>query len=87
MNDEPIDMEKLDKEAFELLGKILTIREREVVALSYGLNGYDVYTLAEVGRIFKITKERARQIRDKALSKLKKVKEEPENYLWIKLGI
>jgi RNA polymerase primary sigma factor len=53
----------------ELL-KTLTFREREIVKLRYGLtDGYN-YTLEEVGRIFKVTRERVRQIEAKALKKL-----------------
>jgi len=48
----------------------LTHREKEIVKLRYGLgNGY-TYTLEEVGRIFKVTRERVRQIEAKALRKL-----------------
>ena len=48
----------------------LTFREREIVRLRFGLaDGYS-YTLEEVGNIFKITRERARQIEVKAVRKL-----------------
>ncbi len=50
--------------------KTLTYREREIIKLRYGLeNGYS-YTLEEVGRIFKVTRERVRQIEAKAVQKL-----------------
>lgn len=50
--------------------KRLSYREREIIKLRYGIgNGYS-YTLEEVGRIFKCTRERARQIEKKALDKL-----------------
>ncbi len=50
--------------------KSLTFREREIIKLRYGLgNGYS-YTLEETGRIFKVTRERIRQIESKALNKL-----------------
>ncbi|MEN0109320.1 MAG: sigma-70 family RNA polymerase sigma factor [Planctomycetota bacterium] len=53
----------------ELL-KTLTYREREIIRLRYGLaDGYS-YTLEEVGRIFKVTRERVRQIEAKAVAKL-----------------
>ncbi len=53
----------------ELL-KTLTYREREIIRLRYGLvDGYS-YTLEEVGRIFKVTRERVRQIEAKAVKKL-----------------
>ncbi len=54
----------------ELL-KTLTFREREIIRLRYGLvDGYS-YTLEECGRIFKVTRERVRQIEAKAVAKLK----------------
>jgi RNA polymerase primary sigma factor len=48
----------------------LTFREREIVRLRYGLADGYCYTLEEVGRIFKVTRERVRQIEAKAVSKL-----------------
>ena len=53
----------------ELL-KTLTYREREIVRLRYGLDDGYTYTLEEVGRIFRVTRERVRQIEAKALRKL-----------------
>jgi RNA polymerase primary sigma factor len=54
----------------ESLLKTLTFREREIIRLRYGLgDGYN-YTLEEVGRIFKVTRERVRQIEAKAVRKL-----------------
>ncbi|WDQ19050.1 sigma-70 family RNA polymerase sigma factor [Rhodopirellula sp. P2] len=53
----------------ELL-KTLTFREREIIRLRYGLvDGYS-YTLEECGRIFKVTRERVRQIEAKAVAKM-----------------
>jgi RNA polymerase primary sigma factor len=50
--------------------KTLTFREREIIRLRYGLaDGYS-YTLEEVGRIFRVTRERVRQIEAKAVAKL-----------------
>ena len=61
--------ELLRKEIGKLL-KTLTYREREIIKLRYGLeNGYS-YTLEEVGRIFRVTRERVRQIEQKAVQKL-----------------
>ena len=59
----------LRKEIGNLL-KVLTYREREIIKLRYGLeNGYS-YTLEEVGRIFQVSRERVRQIEQKAVEKL-----------------
>ena len=50
--------------------KTLTYREREIIKLRFGLGDGYSYTLEETGRIFKVTRERIRQIEAKALHKL-----------------
>ena len=40
----------------------LTYREREIIKLRYGIGDGYTYTLEEVGRIFKVTRERVRQV-------------------------
>jgi RNA polymerase primary sigma factor len=58
------------KDKIEQVLNTLTYREREIIKLRYGIgNGY-TYTLEEVGRIFKVTRERVRQIEAKAVRKL-----------------
>jgi RNA polymerase primary sigma factor len=58
------------REKIDNLLKTLTYREREIIRLRYGLgDGYN-YTLEDVGRIFKVTRERVRQIEAKAMEKL-----------------
>lgn len=49
----------------------LTVREREILKLRSGIGDGYVYTLEEVGKIFKVTRERVRQIEAKALRKLR----------------
>ncbi|MDR7554593.1 MAG: sigma-70 family RNA polymerase sigma factor [Armatimonadota bacterium] len=49
----------------------LTPRERRVLVLRFGLAGARPHTLDEVGRIFGVTRERARQIQNRALAKLR----------------
>ena len=49
----------------------LTIREGEVVRLYYGLNGVYPLTLEEIGAQFDLTRERVRQIKEKAIRRLK----------------
>jgi RNA polymerase primary sigma factor len=58
------------REKIEELLKTLTYREREIIRLRYGLADGYCYTLEEVGRIFKVTRERVRQIEAKAVAKL-----------------
>ncbi len=48
----------------------LTFREREIIKLRYGIGDGYTYTLEEVGRIFRVTRERVRQIEAKAVRKL-----------------
>ncbi len=50
--------------------KTLTYREREILKLRYGIGDGYTYTLEEVGRIFKVTRERVRQVESKAVRKL-----------------
>jgi RNA polymerase primary sigma factor len=58
------------RQRIESLLKTLTYREREIIRLRYGLGDGYTYTLEEVGRIFKVTRERVRQIEAKAVHKL-----------------
>ena len=58
------------RQKIEGLLKTLTYREREIIRLRYGLGDGYSYTLEEVGRIFKVTRERVRQIEAKAVRKL-----------------
>jgi RNA polymerase primary sigma factor len=46
-------------------------REKEIVKLRYGIDGYDIHTLEEIGQTFNITRERVRQIEKKTLMKLR----------------
>jgi len=58
------------KERIEEVLKTLTYREREIIKLRYGIGDGYTYTLEEVGRIFKVTRERVRQVEAKAIHKL-----------------
>ncbi|WP_201982621.1 sigma-70 family RNA polymerase sigma factor [Hymenobacter rubidus] len=49
----------------------LTLREADVVTLHFGLNGHAALTLEEVGEKFGLTRERVRQIKEKAIRRLK----------------
>ncbi|HVK14656.1 MAG TPA: RNA polymerase sigma factor RpoD, partial [Gemmataceae bacterium] len=63
-------MNEMLKDKIENVLKTLTYREREIIKLRYGLGDGYTYTLEEVGRIFKVTRERVRQIEAKAVRKL-----------------
>lgn len=58
------------RERIESVLNTLTYREREIIKLRYGIGDGYTYTLEEVGRIFKVTRERVRQIEAKAIRKL-----------------
>ena len=60
----------LSKQIQEVLST-LSDRERKVIELRFGLQDGVARTLEEVGREFKVTRERIRQIESKALKKLK----------------
>ena len=63
-------MHEMLKDQINQVLKSLTYREREIIKLRYGLGDGYSYTLEETGRIFKVTRERIRQIESKALKKL-----------------
>jgi RNA polymerase primary sigma factor len=58
------------KEAINAIIENLNARERGIIELRYGLNGNEELTLEETGKVFKITRERVRQIQEKAIKKL-----------------
>ncbi len=64
------DFSKKAKEAIKRALETLSYREREVIKLRYGLSDGEVYTLDEVAHIFKVGRERVRQIEAKAIRKL-----------------
>jgi RNA polymerase primary sigma factor len=60
----------LKKQVDEVL-RTLTTREERVIRLRFGIDDGYHRTLEEVGNIFNVTRERIRQIEDKALKKLR----------------
>jgi RNA polymerase primary sigma factor len=68
----PVDSaaQEMLKDKIEQVLKTLTYREREIIKLRYGIGDGYTYTLEEVGRIFKVTRERVRQVEAKAIRKL-----------------
>ena len=51
---------------------ILSPREVEVLSSYYGLNGYKSLTLEEIGELYGLTRERVRQIKERAIRRLRK---------------
>ena len=67
--DDSIDPSEAKKQIDEVL-KDLSFRERAVIILRFGLDGCPPLTLSEVGKKFKVTRERVRNIEALALAKL-----------------
>ena len=60
------------QDILEVLDNILTEREKDIVALRYGLLTGEPHTLDEVSSIFNLSRERVRQIQNKAMRKLRR---------------
>ena len=54
----------------EALRKILNNQEKQIISLRFGIPNGDDMTLEQVGKVLGITRERVRQIQNKALDKL-----------------
>ena len=48
-------------------------READILRMRFGLDGHDELTLEEVGKKFKVTRERVRQLQNLALQKIRKL--------------
>jgi len=64
------DQHLLREEIRKVLGQ-LTLRERQVIELRFGLIDDHDHTLEEVGKKLKVTRERVRQIEERAIRKLR----------------
>ncbi len=66
------DTDAVDRqEAVTRLMEALRPREQEVLALRFGLRGQSHLSLSQTGRVLNVSKERVRQIQDRALEKLR----------------
>ncbi len=68
--DKELLTDSLRKEIDRALNK-LTRREADIVRLYFGLNDKRTHRLEEIGEVFNLTRERVRQIREKAIKRLK----------------
>ncbi len=68
--DEALMEDSLKKEIKRVLST-LTEREAEVISLYFGINQERSYTLEEIGERFGLTRERVRQIKEKAIKRLR----------------
>jgi RNA polymerase primary sigma factor len=62
----------LRQEMWQVLDNVLTKREKDVISLRYGLTATKPCTLEEVGGMFNLSRERVRQIQNKAMRKLRR---------------
>ncbi len=65
-----------DVEMDETVGRLMDVlrpREQQVLELRYGLGGKQRLSLSQVGKVLEVSKERVRQIQDRALEKLRAV--------------
>ena len=65
-----IEAEKIEK-AYNSFKSSLNEREIDILCRYYGLEGRVRHSLAEIGRIYKVTRERIRQIKVEGLKKIK----------------
>lgn len=63
------------------LNEILSLREQKILTLRFGLNGTEPQTLEEVSKEFGVTRERVRQMEQKALSKLRRNSKELKMFM------
>ena len=69
MADKGLVSESLSTEIDRALG-VLNEREKQIIERSFGINNQPEMTLEEIGETFGLTRERVRQIREKAIRKL-----------------
>jgi RNA polymerase primary sigma factor len=58
--------------------QLLSDREKAIIKLRYGLGDYTEHSLAEIGKKFKLSRERVRQIEETALRKLRLMRKTSE---------
>ncbi|MCR4261115.1 MAG: hypothetical protein NUV96_02185 [Candidatus Colwellbacteria bacterium] len=66
----PIEAEIIEA-AYKQFKALLTPREKEVLTRYYGIPPHVRHSLAEIGEMYQVTRERIRQIKVEALKKLK----------------
>lgn len=72
MSPDGVLMDQSLKEEIQQGLSILAPRELEVLSAYYGLNGHKSLTLEEIGELYGLTRERVRQIKERAIRRLRK---------------
>ena len=70
--EQQINEAMMRQEIWEVLGDVLTPREKDVIAMRYGLTTSEPCTLEQVSCLFNLSRERVRQIQSKAMRKLRR---------------
>ena len=72
-HEEPLDQVErgMHHEQLKRWLSYLTEQERQVLDLRFGLDGHERHTLAEIGRLLDVSRERVRQVELKSLRKLR----------------
>jgi RNA polymerase primary sigma factor len=68
--DQPLNDESMKLEINQAL-EALSPKEAQILQLYFGIDTDRAYTLDEIGRMFRLTRERVRQIKEKALFRLR----------------
>lgn len=68
---ENLELQDNIKKLYQLVGEVLTNREREIIELRYGLNNTDEVTQREIAQDLGISRSYVSRIEKKALKKLK----------------
>ncbi len=67
--DKSLDLESLHKDLLEVMNNVLSVKEREILTKFFGLFQHET-SLEEIGEQMGLTRERVRQIKEKAVRKL-----------------
>jgi len=79
--DAELILERLRRQIDAALDTI-TYRERAILEMRFGLGDGYAYTLAEIGYVFRLTRERIRQLQNKAIRNLRRRAEQLRNFVY-----
>jgi RNA polymerase primary sigma factor len=76
--DDKLEQESVREYISQLLA-VCTFREKDIITLYLGLGGIKPLTLEQIGKLYNLSRERVRQIKESAIKKLKKKRIEYEH--------